>query len=388
MDPSQRYREHNRSQVLAALGEHGPITRPRLVEVTGLSRSTISALVAELLVSGTVHEQPTAEQEGGRGRPARALALTSSAGVVGGLDYGHSHIHAALATRDGTVLGESRVAQNINDSPDKAIASGVRLLRKLSRAESLSVSEVECVGIGLPAPIDPATGVITGNNILPNWVDLDPVERFHAVLGTPVSLDNDANLGARAELKAMDDPRANLIYVKASSGIGCGIVVNGEIYRGTRGIAGELGHIQVPNATDLCRCGSRGCLETVVSLSRIVRDLATVHPEVRDAGDLLALLEGSDPAATRLLGDAGRLVGRVLADVCNFLAPDAVIIGGELSAAGEVFLDPIREMVERHTQPMVMRALEVRASLNDGRAEILGAVALANTSAGSSAGAC
>ena len=102
-----------------------------------------------------------------------------------------------------------------------------------------------------------------------------------------------------------------------------------------------------------------------------------MNPEVKDAADLIALLEESDPAATRLVGDAGRLIGRVLADMCNFLAPDAVVIGGELSAAGEVFLDPIREMVERHTQPMVMRTLEVRASLNDGRAEMLGAVALA-----------
>ncbi len=373
-----RFRDHNRGQVLAALGRHGGLTRPQLVEVTGLSRSTISDLVSELLVAGTLHEGDPAGQTGGRGRPARTVALTASAGVVAGLDYGHSHIHAALATLDGTVLREARVAQDINDSPEKAIASGVRLLRRLCREQSVALAEVRCVGIGLPAPVDPETGVITGNNILPNWVDLDPVDRFHTALGTPVSLDNDANLGARAELSALDEPRANLIYVKASTGIGCGIVLNGEVYRGTRGIAGELGHIQVPNAADLCRCGSRGCLETVVSLSRVVRDLATVSPEVRDAAGILALLANSDPAATRLVGDAGRLIGRVLADMCNFLAPDVVIIGGELSAAGEVFLDPIREMVERHTQPMVMRTLEVRASAHEGRAEILGAVALAS----------
>jgi predicted NBD/HSP70 family sugar kinase len=380
MNSSQRYREHTRSQVLAALGEHGAITRPRLVEITGLSRSTISDLVSELLTTGTVHEQAGGERSSGRGRPARTLALTASAGVVAGLDYGHSHIHAALATLDGTVLREARTAQDINDSPKKAVASGVRLLSELCTQESMLLSDVQCVGIGLPAPVDPATGVITGNNILPNWVDLDPVDRFRTALGTPVSLDNDANLGARAELAASDDPRANLIYVKASTGIGSGLVLNGEIYRSTRGIAGELGHIQVPDATNLCRCGSRGCLETVVSLSRIVRDLATVHPEVHDAAALIALLDRSDPAASRLVGDAGRLVGRVLADMCNFLAPDVVVIGGELSVAGPVFLDPIREMIERHTQPMVMRTLEVRASANDGRAEILGAVALACSS--------
>ena len=117
-----------------------------------------------------------------------------------------------------------------------------------------------------------------------------------------------------------------------------------------------------------------------MSLSRILGDLATVHPGVQDAADLIALLDRSDPAASRLVGDAGRLVGRVLADMCNFLAPDVVAIGGELSVAGAVFLDPIREMIERHTQPMVMRTLEVRASTNDGRAEILGAVALASAS--------
>ena len=166
--------------------DHGAITRPRLVEITGLSRSTISDLVSELLAAGAVQEQDGVERSSGRGRPARTLALTAASGIVAGLDYGHSHIHAALATLDGTVLRETRMAQDINDSPDKAISSGVRLLRKLSKAASVSLAEVRCVGVGLPAPVDPATGVITGNNILPNWVDLDPVERFHAALGTPV----------------------------------------------------------------------------------------------------------------------------------------------------------------------------------------------------------
>lgn len=375
-----RYREHNRQLVLTALRDVPLLTRPMLMASTGLSRSTVGALVAELVTAGQVVESEIVRSTNGAGRPARILALTRNAGLVGGLDYGHSHVHAAVATVDGRVLRETRLKLDVNRSPRDAIACGRDLLTDLARAEEADLSELRCVGIGLPAPVDPVSGMITGNNILPNWVDVDASEQFRREIGTSVQIDNDANLGARAELCAMGNPVVNLIYVKASTGIGAGIILNGSVFRGSRGIAGEVGHIQVPGAQDVCRCGSRGCLETVVSLTRIIRDLQPVHPDVTDVDGLIRLIDHRDPAATRLVGDAGRLIGRALADVCNFLAPDVVAIGGELSVAGEVFLEPMRQVIERHTQPMVMRALEVRPSANGGRAEIVGALALASES--------
>ena len=375
-----RYREHNRQLVLTALRDVPLLTRPMLLDSTGLSRSTVGSLVAELVAAGQVVESETVRSTNGAGRPARILALTRNAGLVGGLDYGHSHVHAAVATVDGRVLRETRLRLDVNQSPRDAIACGRDLLTDLARAEEADLSELRGVGIGLPAPVDPVSGMITGNNILPNWVDVDPSEQFRREIGTSVQIDNDANLGARAELRAMGNPVVNLIYVKASTGIGAGIILNGSVFRGSRGIAGEIGHIQVPGAQDVCRCGSRGCLETVVSLTRIIRDLQPVHPDVTDVDGLIRLIDHRDPAATRLVGDAGRLIGRALADVCNFLAPDVVAIGGELSVAGEVFLEPMRQVIERHTQPMVMRALEVRPSANGGRAEIVGALALASES--------
>ena len=375
-----RYREHNRQLVLTALRDVPLLTRPMLMDSTGLSRSTVGALVAELVAAGQVVEYETVRSTNGAGRPARILALTRNAGLVGGLDYGHSHVHAAVATVDGRVLRETRLRLDVNRSPRDAIACGRDLLTDLARAEEADLSELRCVGIGLPAPVDPVSGMITGNNILPNWVDVDPSEQFRREIGASVQIDNDANLGARAELRAMGNPVVNLIYVKASTGIGAGIILNGSIFRGSRGIAGEIGHIQVPGAQDVCRCGSRGCLESVVSLTRIIRDLQPVHPDVSDVDGLIRLIDHRDPAATRLVGDAGRLIGRALADVCNFLAPDVIAIGGELSVAGEVFLEPMRQVIERHTQPMVMRALEVRLSANGGRSEIVGALALASES--------
>ena len=380
MANAARYREHNRQLVLTALRDVPLLTRPMLLDSTGLSRSTVGALVAELVAAGQVVESETVRSTNGAGRPARILALTRNAGLVGGLDYGHSHVHAAVATVDGRVLRETQLKLDVNHSPRDAIACGRDLLTDLARAEEADLSELRAVGIGLPAPVDPVSGMITGNNILPNWVDVDPSEQFRREIGTSVQIDNDANLGARAELRAMGNPVVNLIYVKASTGIGAGIILNGSVFRGSRGIAGEIGHIQVPGAQDVCRCGSRGCLETVVSLTRIIRDLQPVHPDVTDVDGLIRLIDHRDPAATRLVGDAGRLIGRALADVCNFLAPDVVAIGGELSVAGEVFLEPMRQVIERHTQPMVMRALEVRPSANGGRAEIVGALALASES--------
>jgi predicted NBD/HSP70 family sugar kinase len=194
----------------------------------------------------------------------------------------------------------------------------------------------------------------------------------------PVVLDNDANLGALGELSyGAGTGMQNLVYVKASTGIGTGLILDGRLYRGDTGKAGELGHVQVFTDGAICRCGSRGCLETRVSIPHILAILQPVHRQPLTIEDVIRLASAGDVSVRRVVTDAGRVIGRALADLCNVLNPGAVIVGGELSAAGESLTQGIREAIDRHTQPVIGEAVSVRTGALQGRAEVLGAIALA-----------
>src|SRR5919197_5658293 len=178
----------------------------------------------------------------------------------------------------------------------------------------------------------------------------------------------------------------NFLYIKASHGIGAGIVIGGSIYRGATGIAGEIGHIQVVGATELCRCGSRGCVETLASVGVVRQQLA--HVLSKSAAPLteadvppLADLAGNS-AATRVIADAGRTIGRVAADLVTCLNPSAIVVGGELGAAGEPFIAGIRESIDRHAQPASAHAVQVIGGQLGARAELLGTIAAALQEAG------
>jgi len=166
------------------------------------------------------------------------------------------------------------------------------------------------------------------------------------------------------------------VYVMMSSGLGAGLVLGGRLYHGASGIAGELGHVQVRPDGAVCRCGNRGCLETIASTGALLALLEPAHGPDLTVRGLLDLVDGGDIAARRLINDAGRAVGRTLADLCNHLNPAAIIVGGDLSAAGESLLEGIREAVDRFALPGAAQAVEVKAGVLGDRAEVLGALAV------------
>src|SRR5262249_22764358 len=199
------------------------------------------------------------------------VRLARALGMVGGLDYGHEHVRAALATLSGEIIAESRIMHiDTNSSPRAALSNGRDLLSVL--LDGLPGAPLLAVGVGLPSPVDPRTGIISANNVLPNWADTDPAADLRRYLGVPVYTENDANLGVMAELRGSPGAPGNIIFLKVSSGIGAGLAFDGRIYHGHGGIAGEIGHVQVSSEQRLCRCGSRGCLETVVSLPRLIQE--------------------------------------------------------------------------------------------------------------------
>jgi predicted NBD/HSP70 family sugar kinase len=168
---------------------------------------------------------------------------------------------------------------------------------------------------------------------------------------------------------------SDVLYVKVSSGIGAGLVLGGRLYHGSVGLAGELGHVQVREHGDVCRCGNRGCLETVAAAGALLAALRHTNPGDLGVRDVLALIAARDPGARRVVDDAGRAIGRVLADACNVLNPAAIIVGGELSTAGAPLLDGIRESIDRHAQPAIAQAVQIMPGALGERAEVLGALA-------------
>jgi predicted NBD/HSP70 family sugar kinase len=376
--PVAGLRELNRRRVLAALRDRRATNRGELSQVTGLARTTVTGLVAELLREGAVVEGRAEAGTGRAGRPAAALAIAPQPDLVVGIDFGHSHCTVGIADSAARVVAECSAPMDVDASADRALAHAATAARRL--VDGLGDRRTRVVGaaLGLPAPVDLRTGAVGSGNILPGWVDRRPAAELAALLDLPVAIDNDANLGALAEATyGAARGLSDVVYVKVSTGIGAGLVLGGELYRGATGLAGEIGHVPVDPDGSVCRCGNRGCLETVVSVTHVLRLLQPAHSAPLDVARVVALVESGDAGAARVLRDTGGAIGRVLADLCNTLNPEALVLGGELSQAGEALLGGVRESLDRSAQPGIVRALRVLAGSLGPRAQLLGAVALA-----------
>jgi predicted NBD/HSP70 family sugar kinase len=382
-------RELNRLRVVDALRRAGTASRSELARMTGLSRTTVATLVSDLQGRGLIVEPAEARsQPSGRGRPPVLLRLDASAGAALGLDFGHRHVRVAVADLSSTVLAEHFVELDVDGAPEEALDAAAELVTSVLAEADVERSRVIGAGMALSAPIDSEKGVV-GSTVLPSWAGIQAGEELSRRLEIPVELDNDANLGALAEVSfGAGRGFADVVYVMMSSGIGAGLVLGGQLYHGASGIAGELGHVQVRPDGAVCRCGSRGCLETVAATGALLSLLGATHGADLTLRDMLELVADGDLAAKRVVNDAGRAVGRAVADLCNFLNPAAVIVGGDLSLAGDALLDGVREEIDRYSLPGAAEAVEVKAGVLGDRAEMLGALAvvIADTSRLRSAG--
>lgn len=382
-EPLSARRRRTHGHVLAVIERYGGLTRVELSRFTQLSPSAISDCIASLLAAGLVVETaPRAKDVSGRGRRASVICLASQSGIVIGIDLGHAHVTAAVATTAGEILHERVETLDVDHQPGRALDAAAALAQHVLRQSGHAMPEVLGIAAGIPGPLDVRTRVVRAPTILSDWVGLAPAAELADRLGHPVLVGNDADMGARGEqaygaARGLDD----FLYIKASNGIGAGIVLGGNHYRGSTGIAGEIGHTQIPGATNWCRCGSRGCLETVVSTTTVRQQLAhvlTTNQQVLDQDAVPPLAEVADnSAAARVITDAGRSVGHVLADLVNCLNPAAVILGGELGAAGEPFAAGIRESISRYAHPASAQATDVITGQLGLRAELLGTIAVA-----------
>lgn len=375
-----KLRKANQNRVLDLLRTEGPLTQADLARRAALSRSTVSSIVAELQSAGMISFNSDVEASSHRkpGRPGSLLSLDPSVGAVIGVDIDHERLSVLVADAAHTVLAEDhRVLERDHDARDVMRLTS-RLVDRTVQRSGVKRERLAGVGVGLAGPVDLVTGRIHPSSIAPSWQFVDARKELEDLLKLPVYIDNDANLGALAEMMwGAGRGVSEAAYVKVDTGVGVGIVMHGRIYRGATGTAGEIGHSTVDENGPVCRCGNRGCLEGLVGTPALLESLRTRYRADLTMDDVLRLAMDGDVGCRRALADAGRLLGVQVANLCNLLNPRLVIIAGKLSEGGEIVLEPLRTSFARHALPHAVETVEVvRAALGD-RATALGAAALA-----------
>ncbi|MFF4266415.1 ROK family protein [Streptomyces virginiae] len=371
----------NLERVVRAVRLAGSLTQAEIARATGLSAATVSNIVRELKDGGTVEVTDTSAG----GRRARSVSLSGDAGIVIGVDFGHTHLRVAVGNLAHQVLAEESEPLDVDASWADGFDRAEALVGRLIADIDVGLEKVIGVGLGVPGPIDVESGTLGSTAILPGWAGINPRQELSQRLGVPVYVDNDANLGALGELvwgsgRGVKD----LAYIKVASGVGAGLVINGQIYRGPGGTAGEIGHITLDESGPVCRCGNRGCLETFTAARYVLPLLQGTHGPELTMERVVELAREGDPGCRRVITDVGRHIGSGVASLCNLLNPSRVVLGGSLAEAGELVLAPIRESVGRYAIPSAARQLSVLTGNLGGRAEVLGALALVLSEMGDS----
>ncbi|MEV6989761.1 ROK family protein [Streptomyces sp. NPDC093228] len=359
-------------------------TRGALQQATGLSRATVGQRLDRLFRAGWLREGaggPVDSPLGGR--PSITLEFDDAHAVVLAADLDTRHGRAAVLSLAGEILAEHSGSLVVEDGPDAVLGELGRWFAELLPKAGRGVQEVCGIGLAVPGPVDSDTGRIVQPPIMPGWDGFDIRGRLgrafaeHARSGAevPVLVDNDANLMAYGEQRTGHPDCSAFVLVKVSTGIGAGVVVDGHIYRGIDGGAGDIGHIRVPaGAEALCRCGSYGCLAAVASGGAVARRLAEAGVPAASGSDVRDLLTAGHPEAAALAREAGRHVGDVLATVVTLLNPGVLMIAGDL--AGTPFLTGLRELLYQRALPRSTAHLDVVTSRLGERAGLVGAGAL------------
>ena len=353
-------RSINRSNLLNAIKTQGEISRAALAHMTGLSPATVTAITGQLIQEGLVFEKATGDSTGGR--PPIMLALNPRGGFVIGIKLMEGHAIGALTDLNATILAKDTI-----DLADKQVETSVNVLGKLvSRlvhSSGVRKKQLLGVGIGLAGVVDFTHGIVRQNPFF-GWRNIQLGDLLETRLQVPVFIDNDVNTLTLSEKWInRGQPEDNFIVITVGRGIGMGIVINGQIYRGKAGGAGELGHTVVDPNGPLCDCGRRGCLESLVSDRALVAEARqVVSAGISDLDDLVRLATGGQVEAVGVLTRAGVLLGRQIANLVNVLDPKLIIISGEGTRMGEVFFSAVRTAFHDFVMTGLAEDTEIRVN--------------------------
>lgn len=365
------------------------LSRDALANASAFSKTRANAAVAALLEQGLL--ETAGEPLATGGRRAGRLRLSRDLGVLIGVALGATGLEVGVLAPDLEVLAHHSEPANVRDGP-AAVMSRIRtLMHELLKRCALAPGDVIGIGIGVPGPVHFATGQLVEPPLMPEWDAYAIRDDLRADYAAPVFVDNDVNVMALGELWALQRSLPNFLVIKVGTGIGCGIVCHGEVYRGANGSAGDVGHICVDAAGPRCQCGNLGCVEAMAAVPAVVRAATEAaqggKSEVlaRLLGDrgALKLLDvaqasrGGDVAAHAILQRSGALVGQMLASVVNFYNPSHVFIGGAMQRVGPLFLAAVRQSVYHRSLALSTRHLAIQYTSLGERAGLIGAGVLA-----------
>ena len=360
----QRVLDVLRGSVAEQASEDGDFTQAELARATGLAPATVSNIVRELTASGLVETDP------GSGRRGSSVRLARGAGLVAGVDFGHSHVAVAVGDLTGRLLAEERRRLEAGHQHTEAL----RIATEMLHAMTPHHGALRHIGMGLPAPV--TDDIIRSSAIFPGWEGVDARAAAEKEFGLPVHVENDANLGALAEHRhGVGRGHDSSVFVKISSGVGAGIIINNQLFHGAGGTAGEIGHLTLDDQGPLCRCGSRGCLEAYTSVGNVLAMMSGQLPD-SDLDHVVAAARAGNVSARRAFEDAGLHLGWGLASIVNLLNPSLVVVGGDMARAGELLLESARIGLRRHALDSVALTPVLASELGE-RASLVGAVLLA-----------
>lgn len=365
------------------------VTRPEIGRVTGLGRGVVAQRVDHAIEVGFLQDGEFAPSSGGRA--PRTLRFRAERGRVIVCALGALHIHVGLADLDGVILADSHRAWDIARGPEETLDEAVSMIDGLLASDDAPGTPVWAITVGVPGPVDFASGRPVAPPIMPGWNGFDIRTRFEARFNAPAWVDNDVNILAFSERERRNDDSIDLIYCKIGSGVGAGLLSRGRVHRGANGAAGDIGHVRVLDSEELCRCGKVGCLEAVAGGWALVRDAERAVADggsgrlarrVADGGsitpeEISRAAEGGDALAISLIRKSARVAGESIATLVNVFNPSIIVIGGAVAAAGELFLAEVRQRVYELSLPLATRDLSIVNSPNDPREPLRGGAALA-----------
>lgn len=367
----------------AASSRHGLANR------LSYSKSKANGLIAGLIEQGLVEEAGLQSSSGGR-RP-EALQLAGNLGVVLGADLGATSLDVAVMRPDLGVIARHAEEADVRAGPGVVLARVREVMRKLLADNGISHRQVIAIGLGVPGPVDFGSGQLVNPPLMPEWDSFSIRDYLSEAFDAPVFVDNDVNLMALGELWRLQRSLQNFLVIKVGTGIGCGIVCHGEVYRGANGSAGDVGHICVDQAGPRCHCGNVGCVEAMAAAPAIARMAqeaagsgasAGLAEVLRHNGRITAVDVGQasrngDAAANEIIQRAGSLIGQMLASVVNFFNPSHVFIGGGVTQIGPLFLASVRQSVYHRSLALSTRHLEIQYTPLGGQAGVTGTGVLA-----------
>ncbi|WP_411721092.1 ROK family protein [Mycetocola sp.] len=346
------------SDVLDLFRTHGELSRTEVIDISGLSRSTVNQRLSSLLAGGLITAVKGGESTGGR--PSSRFALNTERAIFLTADIGASGFTVAVCDLSGAALRHTKHVVNVWEGPERVLSDVYAAFEDLRGDE-----DIWGIGVGVPGPVEFAAGRVVNPPIMTGWDRFDIAGWFTSRYDVAVIVENDAN--ARAVVESRQHHSDNLISLKLGTGIGSGLVFNGQIIRGNEGAAGDIGHTRAAIATDVsalqCRCGNIGCVEAYAGGWALVRDLEAEGLAVSSVADVVDLVQRGDIRAVRLVRQAGRVLGEAVAELVSILNPGTIVVSGLLAECDEVLLAGVRERVYQRALPLATRNLTITRSV-------------------------